>query len=57
MCNKGDNNMIERKSKKASNAEYWEKVKAEKWEQIIALAKKITAEGGGDVKFTRKKST
>ena len=47
--------MIEtRKSKKTLNAEYREIVKLEKCEQIIALAKKITAEGGGDVKFIRK---
>ena len=47
--------MIEQhKSKKEINAEYREKLKLEKCEQIIALAKKITAEGGGDVKFIRK---
>lgn len=46
--------MIEHKSKKEINAEYREKEKLEKCEQIIALAKKITAEGGGDVKFTKK---
>ena len=57
MCNKGDNNMIETcKSKKEINAEYREKLKLEKCEQIIALAKKITAEGGGDVKFIRRGS-
>ena len=53
---KEDHYMIEQhKSKKEINAEYREKLKLEKCEQIIALAKKITAEGGGDVKFTRKK--
>ena len=47
--------MIEtRKNKKTLNAEYREKVRLRKCEQIIALAKQITAEGGGDVKFTRK---
>ena len=48
--------MTEHKSKKTSNEEYREKLKLEKCEKIIALAKKITAEGGGDVRFTKKKA-
>ena len=48
--------MIERKSKKEINAEYWEKLKLEKCKQIIALAKKITAEGGGNVRFVKKQT-
>lgn len=45
--------MITRKSKQKMNAEYREKEKLKKCEQIIALAKKITAEGGGDVRFVK----
>lgn len=46
--------MIEtRKSKQKLNAEYREKVKLEKCRRIIDLAKKITAEGGGDVRFVK----
>ena len=48
--------MIETKSKKEINAEYREKLKLEKCEQIIALAKKITAKDGCDVKCIQKKS-
>lgn len=50
--------MIEtRKSKAQKNFEYREKVKLDKCKQIIDLAKQITKEGGGDVRFVKEDKT